>query len=101
MHCSVTLEMIFQDLNDFIESSKKGAVVFTLGSNFNASLMSFEKRKAFIDAFKQFPNYHFIWKFEKPMTDLTLPKNIMIRPWLPQSDILAHPKIKAFITHGG
>lgn len=63
--------------------------------------MSFEKRKALLDAFEQFPDYHFIWKYESQLTDLVLPKNVKIRPWLPQSDILAHPRVKAFITHGG
>lgn len=88
-------------MNDIIESSRKGAVLFTFGSNFNSSLMSVEKQKALLDAFEQFPDYNFIWKFEKQLTNLKLPKNVMIRPWLPQSDILAHPKVKAFITHGG
>lgn len=91
----------FQELNDFIESSKKGTILFTFGTNFNASYMSLEKRTAFLDAFKQFPDYHFIWKFEKQLTDMALPTNVLIRPWLPQSDILAHQKVKAFITHGG
>lgn len=63
--------------------------------------MSIEKQKTFLDAFAQFPDYHFLWKFEEPKTGSKLPKNVIIRPWLPQSDILAHPKIKAFITHSG
>ncbi|KAJ6644162.1 UDP-glycosyltransferase UGT5 [Pseudolycoriella hygida] len=90
-----------KELNDFIESSKKGTVLFSLGSNFNASLMSVDKQNAFIDAFTHFPDYNFIWKFEKEMKNFKLPKNVILRPWLPQSDILAHPKIKAFISHGG
>lgn len=29
------------------------------------------------------------------------PKNVLIKSWLPQDDILAHENIKLFISHGG
>lgn len=58
-------------------------------------------QKTLLDAFKQLPDYHFLWKFEEPTIDLKLPENVIIRPWLPQSDMLAHPNITAFITHSG
>lgn len=90
-----------QDIEKFIESSKKGAVLFSLGTNVRSSLMDLEKQKMLLDAFEHFPNYNFIWKFEDKTIDLELPKNVMIRPWVPQSDILAHPKIKAFFSHSG
>lgn len=63
--------------------------------------MDVEKQKILLDAFEQLPNYHFLWKFEEPHIDLKLPKNVIIRPWLPQSDILAHPNVKAFFSHSG
>lgn len=41
-----------------------------------------------------------IWKFENESIP-NLPENVLIRKWLPQTDILAHPNIVLFISHGG
>lgn len=54
-----------------------------------------------LSAFKQIPDYNFLWKFETNSLPLEIPKNVLIKSWMPQNDILAHPKIKAFITHAG
>lgn len=85
---------------EFIESSKKGTVLFSLGTNVRSEFLDTEKKKAFIDAFKKFPNYNFIWKYESNL-NLQLPSNVMIQPWVKQNDILAHPKVVAFISHCG
>ena len=58
-----------------------------------------EKRNAFIKVFSQLKE-KVIWKFENE-TLLDKPDNVMISPWIPQHDILAHPNVKLFITHGG
>lgn len=40
-----------------------------------------------------------IWKFDRELPNL--PPNVMIQNWLPQNDILAHPNVVLFISHGG
>nr|XP_019557270.2 UDP-glucuronosyltransferase 2B15-like [Aedes albopictus] len=89
-----------KDIEDFINAGKKGAVLFSLGTNIRSDELGKERQQMFIDAIRQLPDYNFLWKFESDL-DLKLPKNLIIRKWLPQSDMLAHPKIKGFITHAG
>lgn len=89
------------DIESFIDASHIGAVLFSLGSNYRSDSMDANTKNAFIEAFRQLPDYHFLWKFETTMGASSIPANVLIRQWLPQSDILAHPKTKLFFTHAG
>ena len=63
------------------------------------SLMPETLRKALVNAFSKLKQ-RVIWKWEtETMPDL--PKNVKLAKWLPQQDILGHPKIRLFMTHGG
>lgn len=90
-----------QDIEEFMNSSTDGVVLFSLGTNFRSDFMPIEKRRMFIEAFRQLPNYHFLWKFESEISAELLPKNVQIRSWLPLSDALAHSDTKLIIFHGG
>lgn len=89
-----------EDLLKFVESAKKGVVLFSLGTIVRSDFMDEKRKKAFIDAFRSFPEYNFIWKYESKL-ELKLPSNVKILSWVNQNDILAHPKTKAFISHCG
>ncbi|KAK2839584.1 hypothetical protein Q5P01_013324 [Channa striata] len=86
------------DLEEFVDGSgDDGFIVFTLGSM--VSNMPEEMAKHFFDAFRQIPQ-RVLWRYTGvPPNDA--PKNVRLMKWLPQNDVLAHPKAKVFITHGG
>ncbi|CAD7082968.1 unnamed protein product [Hermetia illucens] len=88
------------DLENFIRDSKKGSVLISFGTNANGDLFDDKKQQMIINVTKKFPEYNFLWKFEKDPSNGKVP-NLLVKTWLPQNDILAHPKIKAFISHGG
>ena len=70
-----------------------------MGSNIKSTTLPIEKRDALIKVFNQLKE-NVMWKWE----DTTLPgkpSNVFINDWFPQNDILAHPNVKLFITHGG
>ncbi|XP_057708014.1 UDP-glucuronosyltransferase-like [Corythoichthys intestinalis] len=86
------------DLEEFVEGSgEDGFIVFTLGSM--VSNMPEQKALQFLDAFRQIPQ-RVLWRYTGvPLKNV--PKNVKLMKWLPQNDLLAHPKAKLFLTHGG
>lgn len=91
------------DLDAFISSAGRAAVLFSLGTNIRSAQLDVNKQLDLLRAFGRMPEYNFLWKFEKDdlLPANMIPPNVLIRPWLPQNDILAHPKVRAFITHAG
>ncbi|XP_072387613.1 UDP-glycosyltransferase UGT5-like [Diabrotica undecimpunctata] len=87
------------DLKKYLDESKNGVIYFSMGSNIYSNSFPKEKRESIMKAFSK-RKENILWKFED--TDLPgKPKNVRIEKWLPQSDLLAHPNVKLFITHGG
>ncbi|XP_050332674.1 UDP-glycosyltransferase UGT5-like isoform X1 [Bactrocera neohumeralis] len=87
------------DIAKVLDESKEGVIYFSLGSNIKGSHLNEEKIKIMFNVISKLP-YKVLWKW----SPTELPgesKNIIFRDWLPQDDILAHPNIKLFITHGG
>lgn len=91
------------ELKKFVESSRKGTVLMSLGTNIKSNMLGDKRLSEIIKTFADLPQYNFVWKFESDEKDLPIavPKNVFLSKFLPQNDILAHPNVKAFVTHSG
>ncbi|GMS94529.1 hypothetical protein PENTCL1PPCAC_16704 [Pristionchus entomophagus] len=80
----------------------RGIVVMTFGSYSPMYLMPDHWKEAYFNAFAQFPDVQFFLRYEKPeeITD-RLPPNAYAAKWLPQTDLLLHPKSLGLISHAG
>lgn len=87
------------DVRQFIEDSPYGVIFFSLGTNIKSSDLPIEKIEIFLKVFSGLKQ-KVIWKFENDKIP-NLPKNVMIKKWVEQNDLLAHPHVRVFITHGG
>ncbi|XP_063058635.1 UDP-glucuronosyltransferase 2A1-like [Engraulis encrasicolus] len=97
LHCKPA-KSLPEDMEEFVQSSgDAGIVVFSLGSMIKNLTM--ERANAIASALGQIPQ-KVLWRYcgVKPET---LAPNTRLYDWLPQNDLLGHPKTKAFITHGG
>lgn len=87
------------DIKKFIDNSD-GVIYFSLGGNIKPSKMSPEKQKAIINALSKNRKEKILWKWDDENASVNKEK-FLIKKWFPQEEILAHPKVKVFITHGG
>ncbi|CAG9574283.1 unnamed protein product [Danaus chrysippus] len=97
-HIDENIAPLPKDLQDLLDSSSKGVVYFSMGSVLKSAQLPEKTKKGLIKLFSELP-YTVLWKFEEKIEGL--PKNVHVRPWMPQSSILAHPNVRVFITHGG
>ncbi|XP_036919069.1 UDP-glucuronosyltransferase 3A1-like isoform X1 [Sturnira hondurensis] len=95
------VEPVPPEYEKFIASfGDAGFVLVALGSvvsNFPPQML-----KEMNSAFEQLPQ-GVIWKCSPSRwpRDIKLAANVKIVDWLPQNDLLAHPSIRLFVTHGG
>ncbi|XP_052454118.1 UDP-glucuronosyltransferase 2C1 isoform X2 [Carassius gibelio] len=97
IHCTPA-KPLPKDMEEFVQSSgDDGIVVFSLGSMIDK--MPKETSNMIASALAQIPQ-KVLWRYGGEQPD-TLGANTRIYKWIPQNDLLGHPKTRAFITHGG
>nr|ACZ97419.2 UGT34A1 [Zygaena filipendulae] len=98
MHIKTDLTLL-TDLKTVLDSATKGVVYFSLGTIQESEQLSPILLQTLADAFGELP-YTVLWKIGNTSM-IKLSENVIAYPWFPQQEVLAHPNIKAFITHGG
>ncbi|VDO68707.1 unnamed protein product [Heligmosomoides polygyrus] len=84
---------------------EKGVIIVSLGTIAPFHALPNITKIGFAKVFRSMPDYHFILKVAKDDTTTSHffkgVGNCDLIEWLPQADILAHPRLKLFVMHGG
>ncbi|KAL2095603.1 hypothetical protein ACEWY4_007751 [Coilia grayii] len=87
-----------KDLQQFVESSgDHGVIIMSLGT-FVKELPA-DMTDEIAAAFAQLPQ-KVIWRHTSHRPP-SLGNNTLLVDWMPQNDLLGHPKVKLFVAHGG
>ncbi|XP_014776560.1 UDP-glucuronosyltransferase 2B15 [Octopus bimaculoides] len=82
-------------LLNFVNASTNGIIVVSFGRYMNDfASVQLEKLQSALKQIK----YDVVWRQKKTSFSH---KNIYISDWVPQNDLLGHPKTKLFVTHCG
>lgn len=85
---------------DFLANATDDAILLCLGSNVQGKHLKPDTVQKMFNVLSKLKQ-RVIWKWEDPENTPGKSDNILYSKWLPQDDILAHPKVKLFITHAG
>lgn len=96
-HVSPVINPLPTDVEEFVRQSDD-FIYFSLGGNVDFCEFPEDKQKAILKVFEK-TEQRVLLKAKVKCNKKY--KNILIKEWFPQNDILANPKIKMFITHGG
>ncbi|XP_040914480.1 UDP-glucuronosyltransferase 2C1-like [Toxotes jaculatrix] len=97
LHCKPANQLP-EDMEAFVQSSgDAGVVVVSFGSM--VTNLTTERADVIAAAFGGIPQ-KVIWRYSGE-TPKTLAANTKLYEWIPQNDLLGHPRTRAFVTHGG
>jgi UDP:flavonoid glycosyltransferase YjiC (YdhE family) len=80
--------MKFQKYEKIMQSAKRGVIYMSFGTVTKSRDMPPETKSAFLEAFAEFPDITFLWKYEAEDGIADGYKNVITGNWWPQKDIL-------------
>jgi glucuronosyltransferase len=100
MHCYLEKTETPKDLKLFMNGTgSNGFFYVSFGSAAELAKMPAGLRNTFFNAMSNSKTKFLLkWSGEVPPD---MPKNVFTVSWVPQQNVLSHPNIKGFITHGG
>ncbi|KAH8294658.1 hypothetical protein KR018_000890 [Drosophila ironensis] len=99
MHLAEEAEPLDGNLKTFIEEAEHGVIYFSMGLQMLEKWLPQGMPEVMIAAFNQLKQ-RVIWKRDDE-TIASNSKNVFVSGMLPQREILKHPNVKLFISHGG
>ncbi|XP_038670183.1 UDP-glucuronosyltransferase 2A1-like [Scyliorhinus canicula] len=86
------------EFEEFVQSSgEHGIIVMSLGTIVSSLPLQITMKIA--EAFAQVPQ-KVIWRHDGKIPP-NIGNNTLLAKWIPQNDLLGHPKTRAFVSHGG
>jgi len=87
------------ELKRFMDEADQGVVIVNLGSSITAQLLPTDRLNLLLEVFSQL-GLSVVWRWEES-EKVRIPPNVLIQPWLPLQDLLAHPNTRLLLAHGG
>ena len=82
-----------------MDHAEGGVIYVSFGTIALGSQVPQDKQEALLNVFGKLKE-RVLWKWETSAMK-EKPSNVMIKDIFPQQDVLAHPNMKAFVTHAG
>lgn len=102
IHINESAYSLNEDVQTFLNGAKDGAIFFSLGSNIKLSKMPDRVKEILANAFAEFPNVRILIKNEEDfIVPSHKPSDVLVKAWFNQQEILSHPNLRLFCSHGG
>ncbi|XP_073820257.1 UDP-glycosyltransferase UGT4-like [Musca autumnalis] len=100
IHLDEDTKPLPKDIEDFVSSAEHGVIYFSLGTNVKTKHLHPQVLEKIYNVLSKLPQ-KVLWKCDDESNVPGNSTNILFRKWLPQADILGHPKTILFFCHGG